>query len=102
VAHDHCLSRQKGFSRDQEDYFEVLCTLVERYEAEQVKWPDVAPVDMLRHLLDERQLSGADLSRILGGSRHLGPMILRGERSIIANHARKLAAHFGLQPGAFI
>jgi len=93
---------EKEFSRDQEDYFEVLCTLVERYEAEHVKWPDVSPVDMLRHLLDEHQMNGADLSRLLGGSRHLGPMILRGERSITANHARKLASHFGLQPGAFI
>jgi len=93
---------EKEFSRDQEDYFEVICTLIERYEAEHVKWPDVSPVDLLRHLLDEHQMSGADLSRILGGSRHLGPMILRGERSITASHARKLAAHFGLQPGAFI
>ena len=93
---------EKEFSRDQEDYFEVICTIVERYEAERVKWPDVSPVELLRHLLEEHQMSGADLSRLLGGSRHLGPMILRGERSITASHARKLAAHFGLQPGAFI
>lgn len=93
---------EKEFSRDQEDYFEVLCTLVGRFEAERVKWPDVSPVEMLRHLLDEHQMSGADLSRLLGGSRHLGPMILRGERSITANHARKLATHFGLQAGVFI
>jgi HTH-type transcriptional regulator / antitoxin HigA len=93
---------EKEFSRDQEDYFEVICTLVERYEAEQVKWPDVSPVEMLRHLVDEHEMSGADLSRVLGGSRHLGSMILRGERSITLSHARKLAAHFGLQPGAFV
>ena len=93
---------EKEFSRDQEDYFEVICTLVERYEAEHAKWPDVSPVEMLRHLVDEHQMSGADLSRVLGGSRHLGSMILRGERSITLSHARKLAAHFGLQPGAFV
>jgi len=27
---------------------------------------------------------------------------LRGERSITADHARKLGAHFGLNAGAFI
>jgi antitoxin component HigA of HigAB toxin-antitoxin module len=29
-------------------------------------------------------------------------MILRGERSITAEHARKLGTRFGLDPGAFI
>jgi len=93
---------EKEFTRDQEDYFEVLCTLVERYEADHVKWPDVPPLELLRHLMEVHQMSGADLSRVLGGSRHLGPMMLRGERSITAGHARKLAAHFGLDAGAFI
>jgi antitoxin component HigA of HigAB toxin-antitoxin module len=32
----------------------------------------------------------------------LGPMILRGERSITAEHARKLGKRFGLPAGVFI
>ena len=62
----------------------------------------VAPLELLKHLLAENDMGGADLSRLLGGSRQLGPMILRGERSITAEHARKLGARFALDPGAFI
>ena len=93
---------EKKFSRDQEDYFDVLCTLAERYDAEHVKFRNVPPIELLKHLLEENGMSGADLSRLLGGSRHLGSMILRGERAITAGHARKLAVRFGIEPGAFI
>lgn len=92
-----------AFSADQEDYFDVLCTLIEAYDAQHVKWKHVSPVERLRYLLEENGMSGADLSRLLGASsRHLGPMILRGEREITAAHARTLGQRFGLQPGAFI
>jgi antitoxin component HigA of HigAB toxin-antitoxin module len=47
-------------------------------------------------------MNGADLSRILGTSRTVGPMILRQQRSITASHARLLGNHFGLPAGAFI
>ena len=88
---------------DQEDYFDLLCSLLEAWDAVHVKWPKQSPRKLLQHLLDEHQLSGADLSRILGAtSRHLGPMILRGEREITAAHARALGAHFSLPAGTFI
>lgn len=91
------------FTNDQEDYFDVLCTLIEAYDAQHVKWKDVPPLELLRLLLEENGMSGADLSRLLGASsRHLGPMILRGEREITAAHARALGTRFGLDPGAFI
>ena len=87
---------------DQTDYFDLLATLLEAWEKEYVKWRDVPPLELLKHLLAENDIGGADLSRILGGSRQLGPMILRGERTITADHARKLGAWFALEPGAFI
>jgi len=86
----------------QKDYFDLLCTLIEAWEKENVKWPDVTPVGLLKHLMEQHEMSGADLARLLGGSRQLGPMILRGERSITADHARKLGSHFGVGAGAFI
>ena len=95
-----------GFEADmssgQADYFEVLTTLLEAWEGANSNWRDLAPLELLKHLLKENGMSGADLSRLLGGSRQLGPMILRGERSITAKHARKLGTRFSLQAGAFI
>jgi HTH-type transcriptional regulator/antitoxin HigA len=93
---------QDDFSRDQADYFDLLCTLIEEYDMENVKWPRVKGVDVLKHLLDEHDHAAADLSRILGGSRNLGAMILRGERNLTLAHVRKLAAHFKVSPELFI
>jgi len=92
----------EDFSADQEDYFDLLCILIENYDKEHVKWPKKTPVDTLRYLLEEHELKAADLSRVLGASRMLGSMILRGERSITAGHARKLGKRFGLPAGVFI
>ena len=93
----------EDFSKDQEDYFDVLCTLIEVYDAEHVKWKKVKPFKLLQSLCEEHGLTGADLSRILGaGTRHLGAMILRGEREITAAHARALGARFHLPAGMFI
>jgi HTH-type transcriptional regulator/antitoxin HigA len=93
---------EAAMNGDQEDYFDLLCTLIEAWEAKHVKWAKVSPLKLLAHLLEEHGMNGSDLSRLLGASRQLGPMILRGERSITAEHARALGAHFGLPAGTFI
>ena len=87
---------------DQQDYFDLLCDLIARYEEETLKPPKLKPIDLLKHLATEQNLSGADLSRILGKSLPLGPMILRGERKITASHAVCLGKHFGLRPDLFL
>lgn len=93
---------QDNFLTDQRDYFDLLCSLMEEYDAANVKWPKVRGVDLLKHLLEEHGLAAADLSRILDGSRNLGAMILRGERNLTLPHIRKLAAHFKVSADAFI
>ncbi len=57
---------------------------------------------MLEHLLGEKGLTAADLSRLLGGSRNLGAMILRGERKLTLNHVRTLSRHFGVSADVFL
>jgi antitoxin component HigA of HigAB toxin-antitoxin module len=57
---------------------------------------------MLKHLLAEHGLAAADLSRILGGSRNLGAMIIRSERNLTLTHIRKLAGHFKVSAEVFI
>jgi len=93
---------QDDFTADQTDYFDLLGSLLEEYDAEHVKWPKVRGVEVLKHLLAEQGLAAADLSRILGGSRNLGAMILREERNLTLPHIRKLAAHFKVGAEAFV
>lgn len=92
---------QKHFTADQQDYFDMLCKLLEEHDAEQVRWPKVKGREILKHLLDEQNLGAADLSRILRGSRNLGAMILRGDRNLTLGHIRKLAAYFKVGPELF-
>jgi antitoxin component HigA of HigAB toxin-antitoxin module len=87
-------------NRDQSDYFDLLCSLIADYES--VKPPKLDGLDLLKHLVAEHGLSGAELSRILGKSVALGPMILRGQRSVTASHARMLGEYFGLPAGLFL
>lgn len=94
--------RQDDFTADQRDYFDLLCSFLEEYDAEHVKWPKTKGREILQHLLNERGLTAADLSRILGGSRNLGAMILRGDRNLTLAHIRTLAAHFKVGPELFI
>jgi antitoxin component HigA of HigAB toxin-antitoxin module len=47
-------------------------------------------------------MSAADLSRILGTSRNLGAMILRGERQLTLAHVRTLAKHFCVSADLFL
>jgi antitoxin component HigA of HigAB toxin-antitoxin module len=47
-------------------------------------------------------MSAADFSRLLGGSRNLGAMILRGERKLTLNHVRALAKHFHVSGDLFL
>jgi HTH-type transcriptional regulator/antitoxin HigA len=93
---------QDAFTTDQRDYFDLLCSLLEDYDREHVRWPKLTVRARLQHLLDEAGLTAADLSRLLGGSRNLGAMILRGDRNLTLPHVRKLAAHFKVSPDLFI
>ena len=87
-------------SEEQEDYLEAVALFLEEYEGDCA--PRISGRQLLRQLCAENELSGADLSRILGASRLLGSMLLRGDRNITAEHARTLGKHFKLDPGAFL
>jgi HTH-type transcriptional regulator / antitoxin HigA len=62
----------RRFTADQKDYFELLTHLVADFDAAKVKWPKVKTAGLLAHLMAERGMTAADLSRVLGASRNLG------------------------------
>jgi HTH-type transcriptional regulator / antitoxin HigA len=88
---------------EQRDYLDVLTEFVDEFDRrKKTQWPKISAADMLKHLLEERGMSAADLSRILDTSRNLGAMILRGERRLTLNHVRTLARHFGVSADLFL
>jgi HTH-type transcriptional regulator/antitoxin HigA len=96
------LGFEDRLNADQEDYLEAVSSFLEAYDEGRVKWPAGTPADTLRFLLEQHDLSAADLSRILGRDRSLGPKLLRGERRLTMGHIRTLARHFNVEPGALL
>lgn len=99
------IDRLAGFNlnEDQEDYLEALSTFVEAYEAGRFPIDDsrITPLDALKALLAEHDMTASDLGRLLG-NRTLGAAILAGRRNLSKAHIKKLAEHFKVEPGLFL
>src|SRR5271170_2486351 len=67
-------------SEDQADYLDVLTDIIQKYENRRHRvGGGSTPLDTLKRMLKERDLTGSDLGRLLG-NRPLGGAILRCER----------------------
>ena len=99
------IDRLAGFKLnvDQEDYLEAISTFVEAYEAERFPMDDsrITPLDALKALLTEHDMTASDLGRLLG-NRTLGAAILAGRRNLSKAHIKTLAGHFKVEPGLFL
>jgi len=94
------LSSRDDLTSEQADYLEILTKIIADYEEEHIKMSKHEPKDILEFLVEENQMSGSDLGRILG-SRTLGPALLRGERTLSKTHIKKLAEYFSVSPALF-
>ena len=82
---------------EQQDYLEAVSTFIEQYERRTRQPRKIRNgLSFLKFLLDQNEMTAADLSRLLGGSRGLGAMILRGERKLTVGHVRRIAETFGV------
>ena len=88
---------------EQQDHLDVLTEFVDAFDKRRkISWPKLTGADMLKHLMEAQDMNAADLSRLLGGSRNLGAMILRGERKLTLNHVRILSRHFRVSADLFL
>jgi HTH-type transcriptional regulator/antitoxin HigA len=90
-------------SKGQSEYLETLAILFSAYEEEHypINTDDISPLEILKHLMKENEMSASDLGRLLG-ERSLAPKILNGDRDMSKAHIRKLAARFAMSPALFI
>lgn len=86
----------------QNDYFDLLCDLIEKYEQDQVNPHALHSTELLQFLAKENQLTGTAIGEILGKTEQMGRLVLRGERKITAEGAKKLAHYFGVRVEAFL
>jgi len=88
-------------NQDEQDYLDVLSDLVERYESEEYPMAPVSDAEMLRHLIEARGVSQADVARDAGIAESTVSEVLAGKRNLSRSHIGKLARYFSVAPGVF-
>ena len=90
-------------TKGQRQYLETLVQSIEAYDIEHnaIDTSAIKPLDLLKSLLVDHEMTASDLGRLLG-NRELGSKILRGERELSKTNIKKLADHFKLSPAAFM
>jgi HTH-type transcriptional regulator / antitoxin HigA len=90
-------------NKDQEDYLLLLSALIERYEADTLpKRSRITGLAMLRYLLEENELGGDDLAKLIGVDRSVAYRILKGERGLTTDHIKALCERFSVRADLFI
>lgn len=86
---------------EEEDYLEVLGTLVYDYEQQQDNLiPDIYGVELLKVLMEERNLKQKDLVDIFK-TESIVSDVLREKRQLTVRHIQELATYFHLSPAIF-
>jgi HTH-type transcriptional regulator/antitoxin HigA len=90
-------------AKGESDYLDALSTFIEAYDDKHfpIDPARIKPLDMLRLLMEQNEMTSADLGKLLG-SRSAASMILSGKRAMSKTHIRKLAARFKLDASAFL
>jgi len=87
-------------TREEEQYAEVLITLIAAYEEEHYPIRDASPLEVLRALMEAHNLRQKDLVPIFG-SEEIISEVMRGKRDLNKAHIAKLSVRFLVSPAVF-
>lgn len=93
--------KQGSLSAEEENLLELLSVLIEKYEDEHYPIPDSSPNEVLKFLMEDRELKQKDLLPIFGSS-GITSEVVNGKRSISKAQAKKLADYFKVSVELFI
>jgi HTH-type transcriptional regulator/antitoxin HigA len=93
---------QDDLSDGAKDYLDVLGDLVADYEDEHYPIMPASDADMLRHLLEAKGVTQADVARETGIAESTISEVLAGRRKLNRSHIGKLAHYFNVGPGVFV
>lgn len=95
-------AQRESLTRAQRAHFRTLSSLVAEYErAIHPPLKGGTPLQRLKALAKETEMSASELGRLLG-KRTLGSVLLRGSRELSKTHIRKLCRHFHLSADYFL
>jgi len=85
---------------DEQDYLNVLGTLIAEYEQTLEPLPDISGVELLEVLIAEQNLRQKDLVPIFK-TESIVSDVLHGRRKLTVEHIQKLAEFFHVSPAVF-
>lgn len=98
---DSLIIRSK-LERGEQDYLDVLTDIVEKYETENCPMSPVSDADMLRHLIEARGITQAQLSADVRIPMSSISEVLHGKKKLTRRHVGILAEYFKVDPGVFL
>ncbi len=98
---DALLDRDR-LTTPEEDYLDVLGDLVERYEDKVHPIEDVSDGAMLRFLIDQKDVTQAQVARATGIAESRISEVLSAKRRLTRKQIEKLAAYFHVKPAVFL
>jgi HTH-type transcriptional regulator / antitoxin HigA len=82
-------------------FLKLVVVLIEDYENDHYPMDDVAPHELLQHLMESNGTRQADLVGLIG-SRGVVSEVVNGKRAISKAQAKVLGEFFSVSPGLFI
>ena len=95
------LAHQLNRTTEESALYDLLITLIEKYENEQYPMGESKPLSMLLHLMEAKDLKQGDLVGVMASSEVVSE-IINGEREISKAEARVLGPFFQVDPELFI
>ena len=98
---DSLIDKEGQLTRDEQDYLNILGTLVYEYEEKHVDIPRIYGIELLKTLLSDLNLSAKDLIPIFHTESNVSD-VLNGKIDLTIEDIDKLAKFFNISPIAFV
>jgi HTH-type transcriptional regulator / antitoxin HigA len=94
--------RHGALDGGEQAYVDALSDLIEVYEDEHVRIDPPTEGHVLECLMDQNEISQAELCRETGIAKSIVSEVLRDKRSLSKSNIRKLATYFRVDPSLFL
>jgi HTH-type transcriptional regulator/antitoxin HigA len=96
------LMKKPRLTKAEGKLLDLLAKLIDDYEEKNFLTPQVPPARILKHLIDSKCTSQAELARQTGISRSTISEVLKGKRSISVENAFRLGEYFHVKAALFL
>jgi HTH-type transcriptional regulator / antitoxin HigA len=105
IVAEQLIAKKNNRTPEETVLFRLLVKLIEDYEEQTLAledWSNLAPYEILQHLLESSGTKQTDLVGIISPSKGLISSIVNGKRAISKEQAKKLGAYFKVNPSLFL